>query len=167
VVNGEFDIWLPTTEEVSADTAFAQPSVDTTLTLPSTGEQVVSVGGYNSSVGSLSPFSGRGYRRDGILKPDLLAPAADVITTRPGGGYGAFTGTSIAAPFVAGAAALMMEWGIVQGNDPYLYGQRVKAFLRRGAARTSAQVYPNPSWGYGTLCLKNALDELVIYNTSG
>ena len=58
------------------------------------------------------------------------------------------TGTSFATPFVTGAAALLMEWGIVQGNDPYLYGQKVKAYLISGARRIpSEREYPNPRVG--------------------
>jgi subtilisin family serine protease len=165
VVSGGFDIWLPTTEEVSADTAFMQPTVSNTLTLPSTSVNVISVGGYNSALGSAAPFSGRGGNNlpDNYAKPDLVAPATAILTARPGGGYGVYTGTSMAAPFVAGAAALMMEWGIHNGNDPFLYGQRVKAFLRRGAKRFPTESYPNPVWGYGALCVKNVIDELAAH----
>ena len=68
------------------------------------------------------------------------------------------TGTSMAAPFVTGAAALMMQWGIVEGNDAYLYGEKVKAFLRRGAGRLAGfREYPNSQVGWGTLCVASSI----------
>jgi len=166
VTVGEFHIWLPTIEEVGLGTAFLTPDPGLTLTIPSTTPNVISVGGYNSALGNAADFSGRGYTfRDIYVKPDLVAPAVSVLSTRAGGGYDTFTGTSMAAPFVTGAAALMMEWGIVRGNDPFLYGQRVKAFLQKGAVKRSGITHPNPMWGYGALCLKNSMDYLVMYNS--
>ena len=68
------------------------------------------------------------------------------------------TGTSFAAPMVTGSAALMMEWGIVRGMDPFLYGEKIKAYLIRGAAKIPGlEQYPNPQIGYGILCLKDSL----------
>ena len=168
IVDGRFDIWLPNTETVTEDTAFATPDPRITLTLPSTASRVISVGGYNANTNTAAPFSGRGFTRNDVyVKPDITAPAVDVLTTRAGGGYMPFSGTSIAAPFVSGAACLMMEWGIVQGNDPNLYGQRLKAFLQKGAKRTESLAYPNDQWGYGTLCLSNTFDLLTAYNQGG
>jgi len=164
VTDGRFDMWLPTIEEVSYGTAFSKPSTSSTVTLPSTAMNVISVGGYNSHLDSATLFSGRGYTRgNSLLKPDLVAPSVDILTTKMAGGYDSFTGTSIAAPFVTGAAALMMEWGIVKKNDNFLYGQRIKAFLRKGATRDYIIEYPNPIWGYGSLCLKDTMDYLVNY----
>lgn len=162
VIDGRFDIWLPTVEEVGMGTAFTDPSPGTTLTLPSTVERVLSVGGYNAAIDAAAQFSGRGFtRNNAYVKPDLVAPAVGIISARAGGGYDSFTGTSMAAPFVTGAAALMMQWGIVLGNDPFLYGQRVKAYLKKGAKRRPYINYPNPIWGYGALCLKDTMDFLV------
>jgi len=166
VTVGEFHIWLPTIEEVGQGTAFLTPDPGLTLTIPSTTPNVISVGGYNSVFGNAADFSGRGYTfRDIYVKPDLVAPAVNILSTRAGGGYDTFTGTSMAAPFVTGAAALMMEWGIVRGNDPFLYGQRVKAFLQKSAVKRLNITHPNPIWGYGTLCLKDAIDYLIRYST--
>jgi len=167
VVDGKFELWLPSLEAVTNQTSFATPSTLNTLTIPSTARKVISVAGYNDRLDSVLDFSGRGSA-DGVMqKPDLAAPATGILTTKSGGGYDAFTGTSFAAPFVTGATALMMQWGIVDQNDPFLYGERIKAFLRLGANRSKARQYPNISWGYGTLCLENSMDYLKKYKFGG
>ena len=162
IVDGRFNIWLPTVEEVTDRTAFLRPVPDTTLTLPSTSNKVITVGAYDAAVNTIAPFSGRGFtRNDERVKPDLVAPGVNVLSSRSGGGVGRFSGTSMAAPFVAGSAAVMMEWGIVRGSDPMLYGQRIKAFLQKGAERQAQLIYPNKMWGYGALCLRDTMDLLV------
>jgi len=168
ITSGIFDIWLPTLEEVGQNTSFLRPSVANTITLPATARNVISVGAYNSVLNSITDFTGQGTLRNiDFVKPDLVAPGVDILTTRVGGGYDTFTGTSVAAPFVTGSAALMMQWGLLQGNDPFLYNQRIKAFLWRGAERMSNIIYQSPLWGYGTLNLCNTMDLLVEYNQAG
>ena len=89
-------------------------------------------------------------------KPDLCAPAVNILSTAPRGGYTIQTGTSMASPFVAGAAALLMQYGIVQGNDPFLYGEKLKAYLWKSARALPAfSEYPNEKIGWGALCVKN------------
>ena len=168
VADGRFDVWLPTVEEVSERTAFLQPEPDLTITLPATALYPISVGGFRPETETVSPFSGRGDQDcAGRVLLDLAAPAEAVRSAKAGGGYDAFTGTSMAAPFVSGAAALMMEWGIVRGNDLFLYGQRVKAFLCKGALRSPFLSYPNPQWGYGRLYLCGTMNELVNHVERG
>jgi subtilisin family serine protease len=163
IVDGSFNIWLPLTPVPTRSTRFLLPDVENTVTLPATADRVITVGGYNSLLNTSTAFSGRGnpYGTFG-QKPDLVAPAVDILSAKVGGGYDSFTGTSMAAPFVTGSAALMMEWGIVRGNDPFLFGQRVKAFLCRNALRSFAVEYPNSTWGYGTLSLNDTLDDMVF-----
>lgn len=164
IVDGNFEMWLPTIEEVSTDTFFSNPAIYTTLTLPSTAYKVISVAGYNDRIGNIAGFSGKGSIITSLPNPDITAPAINILTTKTGGGYDTFTGTSFAAPFVTGSAALMMQWGIINGNDPFLYGEKVNAFLRLGATRHRGIIYPNPTFGYGNLCLESTMDYLVKYN---
>lgn len=161
IVDGRFNIWLPINESVSLDTNFLNPNLETTLTIPSTSNNAITVGGFDHQLNSLASFSGRGFTRDERIKPDLVAPSVNVYSSKSGGGYDTYTGTSFAAPFVTGTCACLMEWGIILGNDPFLYGQRMKAYLRLGAIRDDERVYPNREWGYGRLCGKNTLDYLV------
>lgn len=154
LVTGEYDMWLPSRGILNPATRFLSPSPETTLTIPSTAAKVISVGAYDDSYGSYADFSGRGFTRQiRQVKPDLAAPGVDIVTARSGGGYEAVTGTSFATPFVTGSAALLMQWGIVDGNDAFLYGEKVKAYLRRGARQLPGFTeYPNPQVGaYGNI----------------
>lgn len=159
ILQGDFHMWLPGGGVLGETTKFLQPKPDTTLTIPSTALKVISVAAYDSRLQSYADFSGRGYTRVVIqVKPDLAAPGVNIRTTRVGGGYENVSGTSFATPFVTGAAALMMEWGIVMGNDPYLYGEKVKSYLQRGARQLPGEVkWPNEKLGWGVLCLKDSL----------
>ena len=159
IVTGEYDLWLPSENVLNRGTAFRYPTERGTLTIPSTSQRVISVGAYDSLTFAYADFSGRGGL-EGESKPDLVAPGVDITAPTPSGIYQTFTGTSFATPFVSGAAALMMEWGIVRGNDPYLYGEKVKAYLRRGARPLPGFTeYPNPQVGYGALCLRDSLPD--------
>lgn len=160
IVNGTVNLWLPTSETLNADTKFVLPSVETTLTTPSTARAVISVGAYNGRTDALAPFSGRGYTTTLQVKPDLVAPGVDIVSASPGGGYSVKSGTSMATPFVTGSAALLMQWGILKGNDSYLYGEKVKAYLIAAARKLPIYTkYPNEALGWGALCLANALSN--------
>ena len=158
--DGRFHLWLPSAAVLNANTRFLEPEPYITLTIPSTARRTVAVGAYDSRSRTYADFSGRGDTRDGRERPILAAPGVDVVTTVPGGGYAAATGTSFATPFVTGAAALLMQWGITDGNDPFLYGEKAAAYLKKGAQPLPAfWAYPNPQIGWGTLCVRESLPE--------
>lgn len=153
------DLWLPVSEAASARTRFLTPSPAGSFTVPAPARNVISVAAYDSRTNAYAEFSGRAFQ---VLpwegKPDLAAPGVDIQTTAAGGGYRTVSGTSFATPFVTGSAALLMEWGIVNGNDPFLFGNKVKAYLRRGARRLPGfPETPNYRVGYGTLCVSDSL----------
>lgn len=159
LVSGRYDFWLPSAGILNTATRFLRPTPDTTLTIPSTASKVITVGAYNSFYNSYADFSGRGFTRlTSQVKPDIAAPGVSITAPAVNGGYQSVTGTSFATPVASGAAALLMQWGIVNGNDPFLYGEKVKAYLRRGARKLPGIAeYPNPMVGYGTLCVRDSL----------
>ncbi len=160
IVDGAYQLWLPASGALGESTGFLLGDPETTLTIPATAEKVISVGAYDALENSYAYFSGRGYTVGSRnSKPDMVAPGVNIVTTAPGGGYAARTGTSMAAPFVTGSAALLMQWGIIHGNDPYMYGEKIKAALRRGAVQLPGEQTPSAKTGYGALCLERSISE--------
>lgn len=158
IKEGNFYMWLPGGAVLNKNTGFYLPKSLGTLTIPATAVRVISVGAYDSRLNAYADFSGRGSGSLPFQKPDLAAPGVDIAAPKVRGGYAQVTGTSFATPFVTGAAALLMEWGIVNGNDSFLFGEKVKAYLRRGAKSIPGfSMYPNPEVGYGALCVKDSL----------
>lgn len=162
IANGELRLYMPSAVVRSENTRFLLPSPAQTLTIPSTAQKVITVGAYNAYVRSYAAFSGRGDAdsdRAENSKPDLAAPGVN-IRIGEGEGGAVVSGTSYATPFVTAAAALLMEYGIVQGNDPFLYGEKVKAYLHAGARQLPGyDIWPNDQVGWGTLCVSESLPE--------
>lgn len=156
IVDGRYDLWLQESATLNEDTRFFSPSEETTLTVPSAAGKVITVGAYNSRTDAYADFSGRGYTRtNDNIKPDIVAPGVNIVSTAVNGGYTVRSGTSMAVPFVSGSAALLMQWGIVKRNDPYLYGEKVKAYLIRTARHLPGEPVPSKRTGWGALCLRN------------
>ncbi|MDD5794068.1 MAG: S8 family serine peptidase [Clostridiales bacterium] len=161
---GIYDMWLPTAEGLNKSTKFLKPTISNTLGIPATVYNVISVGSYDYKTRGISSFSGRGIfdLKESNIKPDIVAPGQGIIGPIPDNSYDRKTGTSMATPHVSGACALMMEWGIVNGNDPYLYGERLKYYMIISSRRERRDLeYPNNSWGYGELCLYNSMENLI------
>lgn len=162
VIDGNYDVWGPTSELGGKDVFMLDPIRNTTITTPSTARNVISVGAYDAVTGQIAPFSGVGFGRDdSVIKPDLVAPGVGINSASNSGGYTVLSGTSMATPHVTGGVALLMQWGIVQGNNVFLYGENLKTYLLRGTRKDIPGVtLPSPIWGYGKLCIKESLDIL-------
>lgn len=158
IKNGRYDIWLQSASTINSGTRFLYPDEYTTLTTPSDTMNVITVGAYDYANDSVAYFSGRGFTRlYKTVKPDIVAPGVNIISTKAGGGYSSYTGTSFATPFVSGACALLMEWGIINGNDPYMYSDKIKASLIKGSRKLSSiNSYPSAEAGWGALCIRNS-----------
>ena len=143
---------------------------------PSCADDVISVAAYATQYatasgslvgGALASFSSKGPRYDGAMKPDIAAPGvgiASAISSFTNGNYTSvantnfnnttyhfakFSGTSMAAPMVAGVAALMLE------ANPYLSSAQVKEIMMQTARQDSyTGAIPNegsPQWGAGKI----------------
>lgn len=98
------------------------------ITDPGNADRVITVGATHRNSPNtygVSYFSSRGPTGDGRLKPDLVAPGERIYSTVPDGGWDFLDGTSMAAPYVSGAAAMLMA------RYPELIGKpdRIKQIL--------------------------------------
>lgn len=154
--NGEFHMWLPITGFLSGETYFLNPSPYVTLTDPGMAENAITVSAYQDLNNSFYVNSGRGFLRNGMIKPDLAAPGVDVSAS-----MGKMTGSSLAAAITAGGVAQFFQWAVVQRNAPLAESYEIKSYFIRGAERDAELVYPNREWGYGRLQVAGAFDALA------
>lgn len=159
VLDGTFNMWLPITGFVSPSVRFLTPVPYTTIVVPATSMGVITAGGFNSSNNALYIDSSWGPTRVPLPSPDLVAPCVNVGGMYPGG-YGTMTGTSVAAAITTAASALMLQWGLIEGNDKTLNTHSIIAFLIRGCIRDPNLQYPNDQWGYGRLNLLRTFNQL-------
>ena len=111
----DFHIWLPMGDFITNDTFFIRPDIYTTVLSPGSARNPISVTAYNPSNDNLYINSSRGYTRFGNVKPELAAPGVNYVAPNLEQGFEEYTGTSVAAAHTTGIAALMLEWGVVQG----------------------------------------------------
>ncbi len=105
---------------------------------------------------NIAGFSSRGPSPFGQIKPDVSAPGANVRSSYPGGVYRNFSGTSMAAPHVAGVAALMLS------AMPSLTFTSTRYILTSTAIQPiTSSVYPNNVYGWGRIDALNAVLAVV------
>jgi subtilisin family serine protease len=156
-----FHMWLPVQGLISPDTYFLEASPYFTVTSPGDALNGITMTAYQASSNSLYLEASRGYNTVGVVKPNLAAPGVGIMVPLLKGGYGTASGTSLAAAQTAGIAALMFEWAIIRGNEPYFSGNSVKNYLQRGALRDNNIQYPNPEWGYGRVDLYHTFELMT------
>lgn len=158
-----FHAWLPSGDLISDETYFLKPSPYTTITMPGTANNLLTVTAYDPQTNSILAQSGWGYTRDWSVIPDVTAPGNIIACAMPNGLYGNLTGTGAATAFTTGVIAMLFEWAVVRGNYTSITGSDVNQLIIRGADRSNASyVFPNPNWGYGILDIYGILSKLNL-----
>ena len=156
-----FHIWLPVRGFISDETYFLRPDPDTTITDPGNARYPITVTAYDHTKNSIYIHASRGYSLSGQIKPDLAAPGVNILGASVSGRrLTRMSGTSVSAAHLAGAAAILLNWGVLNANYPYLNTPVLKSIFVRGAQRNPALTYPNREFGYGTLNLYEAFLHL-------
>jgi hypothetical protein len=161
IINGKYDAWLPVTGFTDPDVKFMTPVPDCTIVVPATAAGVITCGATNAADKSLYASSSWGPTRLPALMPDLTAPGVNVTGAFPLG-YGKSDGTSTAAAVAAGACALLLQWGVVNRNEPIMDTYLARANLIRGCERDAGVTYPNDQSGYGRLNLQRTFEMLRV-----
>lgn len=159
--NADFHMWLPVDGLISPDTYFLESSPYNTVTSPGNSIDSITATAYQHRDNSLYLRASRGFAPNGIITPQFAAPGVDIRIPLLNGGFGSASGTSLAAAQTAGVAALLFEWAVIRGNEPYFSGNSVKFYLQRGARRDENMQYPNREWGYGRLDLYHTFELLT------
>ncbi|ROR30522.1 subtilase family protein [Mobilisporobacter senegalensis] len=159
-ITSGFHIWLPVRGFISEETVFLFPNQYTTITEPGNNVYAITATAYNPKDQSLYINASRGYTRYDIISPDLAAPGVDIYSPLPDGKYGSASGTSTAAALITGVTAMVLEWGIVNGNDRSMDTYQIKKYLIRGVSRNPSLKYPNREWGYGMVNIYGTFESL-------
>lgn len=130
------------------------PACDTASPVGHGDNTFISVGATTES-GELAPFSSRGPATDGGVAPDVVAPGDSVVTATMDGQYQSISGTSFAAPLVAGVVALMLQANPALIGEPEEVLRILRATARGmpddqcGGPPDAVDGVPNDATGWG------------------
>ena len=179
IQTGRYDAWIERARRdvtnAGEQTRFSPASAEATrtITIPGTARRVITVGSYvtrpgggftpSPPPGQISSFSSRGPTRLGLLKPEIAAPGQEIISARSRNSTGLgqpdqlhtpLSGTSMAAPHVTGAAALILS------VRPDLTCDQVKQIIMATPRRDGFAAHtPDTTFGSGTLDVAAAVGQ--------
>ena len=161
---GEFatyNMWMMQKNLIWPGTRFSPSNPYGTVTIPGDSTFVITVAAYNQNNNNLLAYSGTAFKNDIEDKIDFAAGGVNTLTVRLNNTVRPISGTSLSAAIGAGACVLLFQWGIVDGNYPYMYTESIKTFLNRGTVRRKGDSYPNPHLGYGIINFYEIFDNMT------
>lgn len=159
-INSDYNIWLPIRNFITSETYFLESNPDYTLTSPANVSIPIVATAYDYTNDSLYLYASRGFTVNNIISPSFAAPGVNLLGPSGDDSYSVSSGTSLAAAYTTGVAAIFLEWGILRGNYAQLDSVEINKLLIRGARRDPNMSYPNTEWGYGILDVFNTFNIL-------
>lgn len=161
ILDGRFNAWIPQEGISIGGTKFISSDPYGTIMNPATSGYVITAAAYNQTNNTILSYSGVAFLEDFIDKIDVAAGGVNALTVAPNDTTAIVNGTSVSAAVLAGACAMLFQWGIVEGNDPNMYSQTIKTYISKGAVQRGGDIYPNPQWGYGLLNIVNVFQNMI------
>lgn len=146
-----YHIWLPIRNFISNGTYFNNANAYTTICQPGNGLGITTVTSYNPFERTPDPSASKGFNSLNMPKPDIAAHGINIMAHSLNATIIPFSGTSMATAHTAGVAAQYLEWGIVNGNLPYMNSIIIRYSITNSASRLAAETYPNADWGFGLI----------------
>lgn len=161
ILDGRYNAWMSQNQITVGESKFSPEDPYGTVTTPSSSNYIITAAGYNQNNNNVVNYSGMAFVTQYVNVIDVAAGSVNATTVAPNNKIAILNGTSVAAAVVTGACAMLFEWGIVQGNDPYMYSQTLKTYLARGTRKRGGDIYPNPQWGYGMLDILLMFENMI------
>jgi len=161
IVNGVYNLWLPQRPLIQLTTRVINPNPYITLQAPANAQKSITTSFYNQNNNTIAVESGRGFTADNRVKPNLTTGGVMALTTGLNNETTLLSGGSVAGAVLCGATLLLLEWGIILGNDPNIYGPTAISYFTRGTSKRSGDIYPNPQWGYGLLNILQMFQNMI------
>ncbi|BCJ97179.1 S8 family peptidase [Anaerocolumna chitinilytica] len=146
-----FHFWLPIHNFLTYGTTFVEPNNNTTIVAPGNNVSLICATAYNPANNTLYYYASKGNTITNMPKPDITAPGVNVLSPYLNNQFIRVTGTSVSSSYIAGVLALLLEWGITNGNFPQMSNALLKKIITQSATRRPNESYPNPDWGYGVV----------------
>lgn len=163
IIHGEFDVYLPNKALIDKTTRFTDSKSNATITKLGLASSVITIGTYNDKTNSLWIGSSKGNLSGNRVRPDIIAPGVDIISTFNYDEYNTATGTGVSSSIVCGSLALIMQYLEEESRVPKLslFTEPLRTYLMIGATRQEIYTYPNISQGYGIFNLRDTFRQIA------